>query len=91
MRIDYQSDPDFADLVRDRYDLVDLDAGGELLSTLPIFFADDETGVYKLYVANANGMFLIDLNDPADEVLSETRHGRIKFVPKIADPCPLPT
>lgn len=82
MRIDFQNDGDFARSMCDRYNLVDLDTGAVIAETLPIFFADDETGEYRIYVAAANGNFRLDPRDPA-ELLSETRTGRIKFVPKI--------
>lgn len=77
MILDYHDDYDRAML----YDILDLDTGRWLDKELPIFHADDEAGIYRVYLEDEHGNYCVDLEDP-DGVAWEERKGRIKIVLK---------
>jgi hypothetical protein len=76
MIIDYQSNPGHAAL----YDMVDA-ATGRSMYDQPIFYADDEAGIYRVYLRDARGCFYFDPFHP-DRVAWEERRGTFRLVLK---------
>jgi uncharacterized protein YegP (UPF0339 family) len=76
MIVDFQADPGHAAL----YDIIDA-AIGRSMYDQPIFYADDETGVYRVYLTDANGQYYVDPSDP-DEMAREERRGAFRLVLK---------
>lgn len=70
-KIVYNADP------HAKVDIVDLDTG-QSLSRLPIFYADDETGVYRLYLEDEQGSYY-DSPDTPGELAWEERRGNIRI------------
>lgn len=78
MIIDFQSDSKTAR----RYNVL-CARTGECLNHWHIFYADDEAGVVRCYVADeAGGLYL---NETRDEAVWEERRKAIRIVPKPAD------
>jgi hypothetical protein len=80
MIIDFQNDPDPTHAHALLYDIVDA-ATGRSMADQPIFYADDETGVYRVYLRNAKGEFYADPFHP-DEAAWEERRGEFRLVLK---------
>lgn len=59
--------------------VLDAETGEDLGARLPIFYADDEAGVYRYYRKDADGQFLLD--ETGEDLLFEERHGPIRIVP----------
>jgi hypothetical protein len=76
MIIDFRTDPDHAQL----YDIIDT-ATGRSMTDQPIFYADDETGVYRVYLEDAKGHYYVDPSDPG-EMAQEERRGKFRLVLK---------
>jgi hypothetical protein len=76
MIVDFHADFDHARL----YDIVDA-ATGRSMADQPIFYADDETGVYRVYLRDVRGVFRFDPFHP-DEVAWEERRGAFRLVLK---------
>lgn len=75
MIIDFREDHIHAGL----YAILDLDKGRWLdLHDVPIFYADDEAGIYRVYFRDANGNFRPDPTGPYG-LAWEERRGRIKL------------
>jgi hypothetical protein len=55
------------------YDVIDLDTG----KPLDVFYADDEAGVYRVYLKSPRGHYYIG---PGLEVAWEEKRGRIKVI-----------
>ena len=70
------------------WDLVDLDTGLHVPGK--VFFADDETGEYRVYLTDEHGNYRTSLNYDStrgtDGLVIEIRHGRIKVVPRAESP-----
>ncbi|MFL6141670.1 MAG: hypothetical protein ACJ72N_07345 [Labedaea sp.] len=77
MILDYHADYHRAML----YGVLDLDTGRWLDEGLPLFFADDEAGLYRVYREDESGNYYLDPDNP-DEIAREERRGRIKIVLK---------
>jgi hypothetical protein len=78
MIIDFRSDANHAF----RYNVL-CARTGESLNHLPIWYADDEAGILRLYVHNDKGDAIPD--ETGEGLLSEERRKVIKIVPKPAD------
>jgi hypothetical protein len=76
MIIDFRTDPDHAQL----YDIIDT-ATGRSMTDQPIFYADDETGIYRVYLRDAKGGFYVHPSHP-DEAAWLERRGRFRLVLK---------
>jgi hypothetical protein len=76
MIVDFQSNPGHAAL----YDMIDT-ATGRSMYDQPIFYADDEAGVYRVYLRDARGCFYFDPFHP-DKVAWEERRGTFRLVLK---------
>jgi hypothetical protein len=85
MIVDFQADFDHAR----RYDIIDA-ATGRSMADQPIFYADDETGVYRVYLRDERGVFRFDSFHPA-EVAWEERRGAFRLVLKALAPEPSDT
>jgi hypothetical protein len=80
MIVDFPNDPDPAHAHALLYDMID-EATGRSMYDQPIFYADDETGVYRVYLRNAKGEFYADPANP-DEAAWEERRAKFRFVLK---------
>jgi hypothetical protein len=80
MIVDFRNDPDPAHAHALLYDMVDV-ATGESMADQAIFYADDETGIYRFYLRDAKGHFYVDPFHPS-EAAWEERRGRFRFVLK---------
>lgn len=76
MIIDLEADPIHARL----YDLVDADTGRSMADQ-PIFYADDEAGIYRVCLKDAKGNFFANPTNPA-QLAWEERRGRFRIVLK---------
>jgi hypothetical protein len=85
MIVDFQADFDHAR----RYDIVDT-ATGRSMADQSIFYADDEAGIYRVYLRDARGVFRFDPFHP-DEVAWEERRGTFRLVLKAQAPEPSDT
>jgi hypothetical protein len=90
MIVDFQADLGHAVRHAELYDIVDA-ATGRSMADQPIFYADDETGVYCVYLRDADGHFPIRSDDPMG-VAWEKRRGKFRFVlkaePSVASEAP---
>jgi hypothetical protein len=76
MIVDFQSNPGHAAL----YDMVDA-ATGRLMADQPIWYADDEAGIYRVYLRDAAGLFYTDPSNPYEPVWEE-RRGTFRLILK---------
>jgi hypothetical protein len=77
MIVDFQANFDHAR----RYDIVDA-ATGLSMADQPIFYADDEAGIYRVWLTDADGCYYADDPYNLDELTWEERRGNFRLVLK---------
>jgi hypothetical protein len=80
MIVDFQADFDHARL----YDIIDT-ATGRSMADQPIFYADDETGIYRVWLTDADGRYYADDPYNLDEKTWEERRGTFRLVLKASE------
>lgn len=75
MILDLKKNPEDAAL----YDVLDAETG-ENINHECIFYADDETGNYKVYQSNLAGRLLVDV--ATNEIKTETRLRKLRISPR---------